>query len=174
MKVAFDFTLDDMVDVAERAANRSATVQGMRSQARYVSSIVAAVFVYLILPGSQAFRLVCAGAAAFVCAWMYPRDHRKLHRKKLRQHFVEQFGGEGPFRCEVELAPEGLIVTQAGARTVRQWSSITAVNDTTDSIEFLARGSGSLVVRNRAFKSQEEHHEFLRLARSYTHFTEKK
>jgi hypothetical protein len=174
MKIAFDFTLDDMVDVAERAADRSNTIQGMRVQARYVSSLVAAVLVYLILPGSETWRLVGAGVAALICAWIYPGDHKKLHRKKLRQHFVEQFGGEGPFHCEVELTPEGLAVTQAGAHIVREWSTITAVLDTGDSIEFVARGSGTLVVRNRAFKSRSEHAEFLRLAQSYAHFTEKK
>ena len=174
MRVAFDFTLDDMVDVAERAAERSATVQGIRVQARYVSSLIAAVIVYLILPGSETWRLAGAGLAALICAWIYPSDYKKLHRKKLRQHFREQFGSEGPFRCEVELTPEGLAVTQAGARLVREWSTITAVLDGGDCIEFVARGSGSLVVRNRAFKSQSEHAEFLRLARSYATFVEKK
>jgi hypothetical protein len=174
VKVAFDFTLDDMVDVAERAANRSRTVMGMRSQARLVVSVVSAVIVWLILPGAYMFRLVAAAAAAGIGWYLYPADQRKMHRKKLRQFFIEQFGGEGPFRCEVELATEGLIVTQAGARTVREWASISAVLDTTDSIEFVARASGTLVVRNRAFKSQSEHAEFLRLARSYAHSTEKK
>jgi hypothetical protein len=174
VKVAFDFTLDDMVDVAERAAERSATIKGMRSNARLFSSIIAAVIVYLVIPGDAVWRLLGAGVAALICAWMYPGDYRKLHRKKLRQHFVEQFGGEGPFRCEVELTPQGLAVTQAGAQIVREWSTVSAVLDTGDSIEFVARGSGTLVVRNRAFKSQSEHAEFLRLARSYATFVEKK
>lgn len=174
MKIAFDFTLDDMVDVAERAADRSNTVQGMRVQARYVSSIIAAVLVYLIIPGDEVWRLVAAGIAAAICAWMYPGDYKKMHRKKLRQHFVEQFGGQGPFRCEVELTPDGLAVTQAGALIVRKWSTISAVLDTGDSIEFVAGPSGTLVVRNRAFKSQAEHAEFLRLARSYATSVENK
>jgi hypothetical protein len=174
VKVAFDFTPDDMVDVAERAAERSSTVTGMRSQTRVVYSVIAAVVTYLILPGDEFWRLFGAGVAALLFAWIYPGDYRKLHRKKLRQYFVEQFGGEGPFRCEVELTPEGLVVVQAGARIVREWSTISAVLDGGDSIELVARGSGSLVVRNRAFKSRSEHAEFLRLARSYATSVEKK
>jgi len=174
VKIAFDFTVDDMVDVAERAAERSSTVRGIGSQTRLVSSIIAAAIVFLLIPGDPVWRLLGAGVAAAVCAWMYPSDYRKLHRKRLRQHFIEQFGGEGPFRCEVELTPQGLAVTQAGAQIVREWKSITAVLDTGDSIEFVARGSGSLVVRNRAFQSQSEHAEFLRLARSYATSVEKK
>ena len=174
MKVAFDFTLDDMVDAAERAAERSRTVTGMRSQARLVTSVVAAVIVWLIIPGADAWRLFGAAVAAAIGWYLYPGDYRKTHRKKLRQYFREAFGGEGPFRCEVELAPDGLIVDQAGTRVVRAWRTIDAIDETPDGIEFVAGASGSLVVRNRAFASPSERAEFLRLARSHVQSPEKK
>ena len=174
MKVGFDFTLDDMVDVAERAAQRSGTVTRTRSQARLGVSVVSAVFVWLILPGEQWFRLLAAGAAAAIGWYTYPADLRKTHRRKLRKYFVEQFGGEGPFHCDVELTPEGLVTEQAGSRTVRAWSTVTAVLETPNSIDFVCRGSGSLVVRNRAFASREQYDEFLRTARNYANSVEKK
>jgi len=58
---------------------------------------------------------------------------------------------------------------QGGARTVREWASIEAIDDTPDGIEFNAPGSGALMVRNRAFGSDAERAQFLALARDYHH-----
>ena len=167
MKVAFDFTVDDMVEVAERAADRSTVVTSTRSQARLIVSMVSAVIVYFFIPASQGFRLVCAAAAGALGWYLYPGDFKKLHRKKLRKFFLEQFGGEGPFTCEVELTDQALVTEQSGSRIVREWKTIAAVLDTPDSIDFVCIGSGSLVVRNRAFTSKAQRDEFLHLARTY-------
>jgi hypothetical protein len=83
------------------------------------------------------------------------------------RYFRERFGGNGPYTCEVELTPEGLATTQSGVRTVREWSNIERVEDTDDAIEFVTRGSGTVVVRNRAFKSKDEWRQFFDMARQY-------
>src|SRR4051812_20503131 len=158
-----------MVDVAERAAERSGTVTSLRSQARLAASALAAVIMWLFIPASQVWRLFAAALAAAVAWYLYPGDHTKIHRKKLRQFFREQFHGDGPFHCDVELTPEALITEQAGSRVVREWKTVATVLDTPDSIDFVCIGSGTVAVRNRAFTSKMQRDEFLQLARAYSH-----
>jgi hypothetical protein len=38
---------------------------------------------------------------------------------------------------------------------------------TDDSVDFITQGAGSVIVRNRAFKSREERDTFVNLARKY-------
>ncbi len=68
---------------------------------------------------------------------------------------------------ERSLAPEGQVTNQSGVRTVREWSNIERVEDTADAIEFVTRGSGTVIVRNRAFKSKDEWRHFFDMARQY-------
>ena len=42
------------------------------------------------------------------------------------QRLPEQFGGDGPWTCEVELSAEGVATTQAGTRSLHPWSRYVA------------------------------------------------
>src|SRR5712692_4451734 len=74
----------------------------------------------------------------------------------------------GPYPFEIELTPAALVTTQAGTRSEHAWSTIVEVKDSPDAIDFVARGAGIIVVRNRAFRSDTERREFLELARKFT------
>lgn len=167
MKVKFDFTVDDLVDSAERAVSRSAVARGWRWQGMLASCVLSAVVAYMVVPGSPERRVFAAAVGAVICAALYPFSVGRSRKRRLQKYFREQFGGDGPFTCEVELTPGGLVTVQAGTRSERAWSTVTAIQVTDNSVDFLTKGAGSLVVRNRAFSSAEQRDAFVKLARSY-------
>jgi len=167
MKVRFEFTLDDMVDVTERATARSGLIRSWRAQSTVIMCCIAAALAYITVPAEIGWRLFAAAAAIGITAALYPAGMASARRSRLRQFMLERFGGEGPYTCEVEIGPAGLQISQAGTRSMREWSSIVAIEDVTAGIEFVSRPGGTLIVRNRAFASAANRAEFLRLARSY-------
>lgn len=167
MKVKFDFTLDDLVDVSERASIRSRVMRSLHSQGLIIVCLTGAVVAFFTVAGSTERRLFAATVAAVVCALIYPFSMGRARKSQLRKYFREQFGGDGPYSCEVELTPAALVTAQAGTRAERAWSTVTGIQETADSVDFAFKGSGTLVVRNRAFRSPEERNAFIRLARSY-------
>ena len=167
MKVSFQFTIEDLVDGAERATARSSVARGWRWQRAIGSCALGAMVAYLVVPGSTGNRLFAALIVAAVCAAIIPFSGGSGRKRRLEAYFREQFGGEGPFTCEVELTPSALITMQRGTRAERTWATIKAIQVTDDSVDFISRGAGSVIVRNRAFKSREERDAFVALARSY-------
>ena len=165
MKVKFDFTVEDLVDGAERAVERSGVARGWRWQRLIVSCVLAAIVAYIVAPGSEGTKLFAALVGAAVCAAILPFSGGR--KRRLQQYFREQFGGDGPFTCEVELTPAALVTVQRGARSERPWSMIRAIQLTDNSVDFITQGAGSVIVRNRAFQSREERDAFVKLARSY-------
>ncbi len=166
MKVSFEFMVDDLVDSAERTVARSGVIRGWRWQRLLVTCVLSAIVAYLVVPGSEERKLFAALIAAAICAAILPFSGGG-RKRRLQQYFREQFGGDGPFTCEVELTPAALVTVQRGARSERPWSMIRAIQVTENSVDFLTQGAGSVIVRNRAFKSREERDAFVELARQY-------
>jgi len=167
VKVKFEFTIDDLVDGAERTVSRSAVARGWRGQRLLITCLLSAVVAYLVVPGSTERKLFAALIGAAVCAAILPFSRGGSRKRRLEQYFREQFGGDGPFTCEVELTPAALVTVQRGTRTERAWSTIRAIQVTDDSVDFISHGAGSLILRNRAFAAREERDAFVSLARSY-------
>ena len=165
MKVSFEFTVDDLVDGAERAVSRSGLVRGARWIRLGLTCTLSAIVAYLVVPeGSKIFAAI---VAVVITVAILPFSLGSARRRKLQQYVREQFGGDGPFTCEVELTPAALITMQRGARSERPWTLIRSIQVTDDSVDFITQGAGSVIVRNRAFKSREERDAFVNLARSY-------
>ncbi len=62
MKARFDFTIQDLIDAAERGLRRAPLVHSWRSRAALTTSVLSAVLVYLLAPGSLEMRLGLAVA----------------------------------------------------------------------------------------------------------------
>jgi hypothetical protein len=167
VKVSFEFTIDDVVDGAARAVDRSPVVRGWRWQRLIGSCGLSAFVAYFIVPGSDGTKLFAAIFTAAACGLVMHFNRGDARKRRLQQYFREQFGGDGPFTCEVELTPQALVTIQRGARVEREWSMIRAIQATDNSVDFITQGAGSVIVRNRAFKSKEEHDAFIDLARKY-------
>jgi hypothetical protein len=80
------------------------------------------------------------------------------------RYYREQLGGDGPFICEVELSPAGLITRQLGAETIHPWSHVVSATEVSGGIEFIFGPMGALLVRDSAFQTPEGREQFLTLA----------
>ena len=87
--------------------------------------------------------------------------------QRLVKYFRERLGGDGPFRCEVEITDAGIIARQLGAESRHSWAQVVAITEIPGGIEFVYRPLGALVVRDRAFATAQQRAEFLKLARAY-------
>ena len=165
MKVQFEFSAGDLAEVATRASNRSRVVRRWRFEGRMAWAVLVGVLVYAVTPGSPPGRAVFA---ALVCVLLVvgisrlgrtPRGNSRMLR-----YYREQLGGDGPFVCEVELSPAGLITRQFGAETKHPWSHVESAIEVPGGIEFIYRPTGALLVRDRAFQTPESREQFLALA----------
>jgi hypothetical protein len=164
-RVEFEFTVDDMIDVNRRMLARSRTFLSWRHRNAFWTAVGAAVLTYAVSPDVSHRGLRALLAAAIAAVLMRILQPIFL-RRKLTQFCREQFGSDGPFTCEVEIAPEGLRLKQLGADTLHEWGAITAIESTADALEFqMARGL--VVVRERAFPSAADKARFSETASAY-------
>src|SRR5712692_9612772 len=98
MKVQFEFTIDDVVNVSERTLDRSKVVRSWRWEGLVMTSIVGGVIGYLGVSGTNEQRIWSAVMAGLFCAAVYPMISGRDRTSRLRKAFREQFGGDGPFR----------------------------------------------------------------------------
>jgi hypothetical protein len=129
---------------------------------------VCGVIVFMFAPVELGIRIGAAllvGAACF--AFLTWRERQRKSNPRLVTFYREKLGGDGPFRCEVEIDASGVIIRQFGSETKHPWSQIESVSDSTGGIEFVYKPMGSLLVRDRAFANSAARAEFLALARGY-------
>jgi hypothetical protein len=165
LKVQFEFSAGDLAEVASRASDRSHVVQGWRWQGRMTWSVLISLLVYAVTPGQPTGRAVFAALVCLVLIVVIPRLSRASNRKsQMHRYYREQLGGDGPFVCEVELSPAGLVTRQLGAETTHPWSHVASATEVSGGIEFIYRPMGALLVRDRAFQTPEGREQFLALA----------
>jgi hypothetical protein len=165
LKVQFEFSASDLAEVANRASDRSRVVQGWRLQGRMTWAVLISLVVYAVTPGQPIGRAVFAALICLLLVVVIPRLSRTSSRNnRMLRYYREQLGGDGPFVCEVELAPEGLITRQLGAETTHPWSRVASASEASGGIEFIYRPMGALLVRDRAFQTPESRQQFLALA----------
>jgi hypothetical protein len=167
MKVQFEFTATDVADVAQRSSTRSKAIREWRWIARIGWASLISLALFFAIDGPLVRRLIFSLAILLGLIALYPYIFRTSATVRYRKYYREQFGGDGPFSCEVEIAPTGLTVTQHGAETRRPWRNIQELVDTAGAIEIRCKPTGLVVVRDRAFQTTQQRAEFLRLARDY-------
>ncbi len=166
MKVAFDFSAADLAEVASRATNRSPLVQQWRMRGYGMLGTLVGLLAFLAIPGDLVYRSVAAGLIAtpfFIAMGRQPQQRPQ----RLVKYFREPLGGNGPFKCEVELTQAGIIARQLGAESRHSWAQVVSITEIPGGIEFVYRPLGSLVVRDRAFATAQQRAEFLKVARGY-------
>lgn len=167
MIVQFDFTSADMADVMQRTADRSASLGGWVRQSTSVWALLLSVVLFFLLPGESLARLVFA-AVFFVAAYaLYGSWVRRGRRDRFVKYVREQLGGDGPFRCVVEISVDGIIVKQGDVEMKRAWSGVKKVVEATGGIEITSSHNSLLLVRDRAFPTAELRAEFLQAVRNY-------
>jgi len=168
MKVQFDFTPADLAEVARRTVNRSPLVHRWRLMNSIAGAALIGLVVLVATPWEMTVRSI-AGAvlAVLVFALIFYLGRRRAGSTRLQEFYRERLGGDGPFTCEVELTPSGVVSRQLGQESLHPWTQVASVAEVPGGVELIYRPIGSLLVRDRAFSDPRVRADFLSLARRH-------
>lgn len=168
MKIQFEFSTADLAEVASRTVNRSPLVRRWRLRNTAASAVLLGLLAFAIVPWDVTIRiaagLVVALGVFVVIAYLLPRPGGNIRTVAF---YRERLGGDGPFRCEVELTPAGVVSRQLGQESYHPWAHVASVSEVPVGIEFVYTPIGSLLVRDRAFQDPLVRADFVSLARSH-------
>ncbi|MEP6848763.1 MAG: YcxB family protein [Acidobacteriota bacterium] len=160
MKVHFDATLDDFVDITLRAfpqPNIFIIVFSALSSGLTVGIVIQFFFGSLVYSGI----IGLAGAA-----YMGIANHN-IAERKTRKLFTEKYGIKGPVPIDVRITDSGISFRQQGTTTIHDWETVKSIEETDDAIYFKIQFGGYSAVRKRAFANDNQIKEFLDLVNSY-------
>jgi hypothetical protein len=171
-RLGFDATLDEIVDANMRLVQHTAAYRQQRRQYQWVIGVCGAGAVAVgVLRGHELPSLpmlAIAFCAALVVGIgfgaLYGYYHNWHVRRRYRQVVNEMYGGVEQIRCEFELTDDGLSGKSMHSEISFPWSRLTRVADLPGSIE-LWFNPGLVVIRDRAFQTQEERRNFLGVVR---------
>jgi hypothetical protein len=170
-RLTYDATIDDVIDVAWRLANRTHAFRKQVQTNVIVAGAAAGVVffaVWIYNTGASPLNLVLAAVAAVLFGIVFAAIFRGFFdtefRKQQRKIITEQFGGKPAIQCELELRPDAIWTRQAGMEMLFPWALCTSVKNNPDDIE-MNFTPGICVVRNRHFASAADRQAFLETAR---------
>jgi hypothetical protein len=170
MRVSFEATLDDFVDVNVRSMKRTGLWNNLRVNMAIVSGILGALIIF----GPSSFtslsiesRLTFAAIAGVVFASLSWLLLPRTLERRFRDYFRSSFGTSRTRVIQVELDAQGISFTQLGKRSLHEWSAIQAIQTGSDRIDMLFSNKGLATVRARAFESPTQQKEFVDLANEY-------
>jgi hypothetical protein len=174
MRVEFDATIKDVVDVAMKSmtASRPTSVQGWIEYIfnSAIAAAFSAMFMYFLCALSNELlqvRLILCTIAGVASALAWPYFFRSATKESLRRRYREMLGSKAPFRVVVEISAKGVLFTQLSAQHLYEWDAIEEIAESPEGIFFRTRFHGIAAVRNRAFATAEMKTEFVEQARRY-------
>ena len=151
MKVTFEATIDDFVDISVRSAPRNATYC---VNLAFTALLVGAAYAGI---GYLFFRTWIAAAIFFALGVVFMLTFNyKIRERKYRQFYQERRLVNGPMKIEAEIGDEGLTFRQDDETITTPWSKIEKIEETADAIYFHKRGNLVSAVRKRGFASEAE------------------
>jgi hypothetical protein len=178
MRVEFDATLDDLVDVHLRLLARSRVARGWCWSGSIATGLVAGSGLLILIPElfsplampwevEITLAILLAVLGGIVAAAIYPSVYRRIVATRLRRYCREQLRSDAPFTVEVQLLPGGIRAQQLGTEIACDWANVKAIEEGEDSVDFVVRSGGIIAVQDRAFASSTARREFVELARHY-------
>jgi hypothetical protein len=172
-RINFEFTIDEAVEfqLGFVRASREGGSWRRREQLTFAAAFSVAVVCVMIVFSSRRTPLMVAlsiGAAtaaglllAIPFGWYY--DH--LVKARTRRFLIEQFGGDGPQLCSIEIRAEGLWVAQRGVELTFPWRDATGIQDAAEGVTVTFKG-GRVLARSRGFASLDARTNFLHAVRA--------
>jgi hypothetical protein len=169
IRIEFDATLDEFVDVHMRQVRRSKMSKRWRLRSMISGGVVGSALAAVVLDAlsgrphgnDMVAAVLLGGLAGSMCGPLYDRNLAS----RVRQMLSEQYGAGLPMRCEIELRPTSLWVRQDGVEMALDWTTAEAVEDTADGVEVWFRW-GLVVARNRGFATSPDRDRFIEQARA--------
>jgi hypothetical protein len=168
MRVQFDYTIEDLVDVQMRVLNNSRAVRAWRWRDLVLTSLMTGIFVFAIIPEEITVRIIVGIIGLILGAVLYPVVSEMTIKRRLRKWCEENAGPAKTFTCEVELNESGIHSQQNETQIVFPWKNMKEIRETKDSVDIYFERGGLMVIRNRAFTSPEERQRFIELAKQYS------
>jgi hypothetical protein len=173
-RLGVDATLDEIVDAGMRLVQHTAAYRRQRTQYQWIVGACAAGGVAVpVLRGHElpslpllAIMFFAAVVVGVGCGGLYGAYHNQHVRLNYRKLIQEMYGGAEQIRCEFELTDDGLSGKSVHSQMSFPWSRLTRVADVPGSIE-LWFDPGLVVIRDRAFQTQEERRNFLDSVREH-------
>jgi hypothetical protein len=169
IRVAFDATLDEFVDVHMRQVRLALGWIPLRLYPMMAGgagvTVLTVILVYREfgpLSGTEMLLTVALGVLVGGCCGLLYLRHLAW---RVQQALLRQYGDRFPMRCEIELRPTCLWVRQDGVEMALDWATAEAVNDTPDGVELWFRW-GLVVARDRGFATSSHREWFVGQARA--------
>lgn len=173
MRIQFEFTIDELVDLQERVAERSKVARKWRRQGMTLTAVLGGliwgvpslIFLYFIFLASWA--LLFAFVPALIGAAIALSQYHGKARQQYHKYFREKYGDRNTFPFELELSAAGICTRQFGVQSTYEWSLVEEMTTSESSVEFDLFGGGAISVKRRAFASAIEQQAFIDAARQY-------
>ncbi len=167
MRVQFEYTIDDMVDVQLRVLKRSRAARSWQWRDLGMTSLLTGAVLFAVIPKGFAGRAIMGGIGLLLGALLYPIMNERTVRRRLRKFCQEKAGSSKTLFCEVEVRDSGVHTRSNGTQIIYPWDKVTEIEETDESVDLYTEVGGLLVVRKRAFASPEEQQKFVELANRY-------
>ena len=167
MRVRFEYTIDDVIDVQMRMLKRSRAARAWRLRDLVITSLLTGVLLFAIIPEGITGKLIMASIGSLFAALSYAAFNERTVKRRMRKLYEEHAGSDKNLFCEVELNESGVHARSNGAQTFCAWEDVKEIQETQDSVDIYTNRGGLLVVRKRAFMSPEEQLQFIALANQY-------
>lgn len=159
MRIEYDATLDDIAETHLRLEARSKVARTWRWEGIVISGLLAGVILFMLIPEPL---LTGVGGAV-----LYAITYKRMLRRRLRKYLREQLGTEGPVKFQVELTEAGIWTKQKNTQITFEWANVASLEETSDSVDFIMRDGGIVVVRNKGFQSSDTRRQFLECGRKH-------
>ena len=168
MRIEFDATLDEVVDVNVKLAENTTAFRRQRLSSQVMTGGTVVVALVAMVIAQQApldpWSLAIVGGVALVVGpvigYLYGFFHDGYVRRHSRRMVLEMQGGAESVHCEFEIRPDVLWFKSIYGEMSFPWSRLKRVHDEGSSIE-LWFDPGLAVVRNRAFSRDEDRRDFI-------------
>lgn len=173
VRVEFDASVDEFVDVSLRLANRLKTHRAQRRSSQNAIGVFFGVAFAVFVIGSASPRPPAVWAAAIGGAvalgalmhYVFGLYDDRCARRQYRRVAEEMFRGAARVRCEIELRFDSVWARQLGTELTFPWAGSMAITDAADGVELWFHPLALVLARDRAFQSAADRRAFLARAR---------
>ncbi len=167
MKIQYESTVDEKVDVQMRFLGTSKTAKKWKLQELIWAPLLFIGF-YLGIPDEQNIKLIFAFLSSIIFIIIYLCSYKGIIKRRTKKLIIEQLGTDKPIPSEYEFNEEGLIFRQMGTEIKFNWNSVKEINENDKDIEFIIDRGGIAIIPNRIFSTVDQKEEWLKFAKSKT------
>lgn len=169
IKVAFDYTLDELVEVTLRSQRKSNTYQREFRRGIWMTGGATFVVIYLLIREAFWVRLTTGIIFALITMGVNWLLARQMTSRRIKKYYQELIRDPWPIHLEIELNESGLVARERDSVSELKWSRITNVEEVEKdrSVEFMTNEGRLVVVRARAFNSEDEKQQFIHFAKQH-------